>query len=350
MSGLLQHLKVSTIPDGPDPGQINPSDWNASHVFSGGAGGALLVRDTGDPTYGASWLAAVAAGQVLIANGVGNPPSWTASPVLAGVLTVNGFGTHAFTAAGTGGNDLRIRNTAAGVGNYASLNIETDLTNQLLLQAYSSTYGSSGPYLAGGSVIYVAGAGGLSIVASDPAGAIRFYTGGSTERMRIKPTGELRIGADVGIGNQFTVFDVGGGRFDIGAPGTALRTVAAFYNTNGQVGTISTSGTATAYNTTSDERLKRDLGIAEDLTALGAVVVHDFAWAQDGTRSRGVFAQETEPVFPRAITVGSDGADLSRPWMADYSSFVPDLIVGWQQHEALLHALTAKLIVLEHRL
>jgi len=94
MSQLVKHLKVSAIPDGPDPNQINPSDWNASHVFSGGALGGLLMRDTGDATYGASWIASVAAGSVLISNGVGAAPTWAASLTLNSLtlstLTVNG--------------------------------------------------------------------------------------------------------------------------------------------------------------------------------------------------------------------------------------------------------------------
>ena len=63
MSGLLQHLKVSAIADGADPSQVQPSDWNAAHKFSGGNHGAIPIRDTGDVTYGSNWLASVAAGE-----------------------------------------------------------------------------------------------------------------------------------------------------------------------------------------------------------------------------------------------------------------------------------------------
>lgn len=93
MSGLLKHLFVSAIADGPDPTQVNPSNWNEAHVFSGGAHGALLMRDTGDPTFGGSWLAGVAAGQVLVSNGVGAPPTWSATVGLGGQLVVTGLTT-----------------------------------------------------------------------------------------------------------------------------------------------------------------------------------------------------------------------------------------------------------------
>jgi hypothetical protein len=106
-----------------------------------------------------------------------------------------------------------------------------------------------------------------------------------------------------------------------------------------------------AYTTTSDARLKDDAGRAADLSALRAVVVHDFAWKADGRADRGVFAQDAHAVFPRAVTVGTDDttADgtLTRPWMTDYSKFVPDLIVGWQHHDADLAELRALLVTLK---
>lgn len=90
MSGLLQHLKVSAVADGTDTSQVQPSDWNAAHKFTGGNHGAIPIRDTTDATFGSSWLASVAAGQVLISNGVGAPPTWSSSLTLSGGLTLTG--------------------------------------------------------------------------------------------------------------------------------------------------------------------------------------------------------------------------------------------------------------------
>lgn len=122
-----------------------------------------------------------------------------------------------------------------------------------------------------------------------------------------------------------------------------------FYNSvNGQAGNIAQTGaTSVSYSTTSDARLKHDLGPAVDLAALRAVVVHDFTWHADGVRDRGVFAQEAHALYPRAVATGTDdlteSGALARPWMTDYSKFVPDLIVGWQQHDAELADLRALL-------
>jgi hypothetical protein len=123
----------------------------------------------------------------------------------------------------------------------------------------------------------------------------------------------------------------------------------AFYNSAGAVaGLIQQTAAATvSYGTASDGRLKDDAGRATDVAALRAVVVHDFTWKADGTRARGVFAQEAAGVFPRAVMRGADDTtadgSLARPWMTDYSKFVPDLIVGWQQHDAAIADLRARL-------
>jgi hypothetical protein len=111
------------------------------------------------------------------------------------------------------------------------------------------------------------------------------------------------------------------------------------------------SAVTTAFNTTSDQRLKRDGGPARDVGALRAVVVHDFEWTTDGSRDRGVFAQEAHAHYPRAVFPGSDDTTetgaLARPWMTDYSKFVPDLIVGWQHHDAALAELRATIATLK---
>jgi hypothetical protein len=123
----------------------------------------------------------------------------------------------------------------------------------------------------------------------------------------------------------------------------------AFYNSAVVLaGYINQTGATTvAYTTTSDARLKTDDGPAADLDALRRIVVHDFAWTADGRRDRGIFAQEAHALYPRAVFPGTDettdSGALARPWMTDYSKFVPDLIVGWQQHDVAIAELRAQL-------
>jgi hypothetical protein len=130
-------------------------------------------------------------------------------------------------------------------------------------------------------------------------------------------------------------------------------TYMQFNNTvDGSAGNVvQTGATTVAYNTASDGRLKTDHGRAADLSGLRAVTVHDFTWTADGVADRGIFAQEAHALYPRAIVPGTDertdSGALAHPWMTDYSKFVPDLIVGWQQHDAALAALRAALATLK---
>lgn len=117
----------------------------------------------------------------------------------------------------------------------------------------------------------------------------------------------------------------------------------SFWNVNGQVGYISSSGTVTTYSTSSDERLKEDLGIFNDPEVLVRTKIHMFKWKTDGTFGKGVFAQEAILVNPVAVTKGDDELDErgypKKSWGVDYSKYVPDLIIGWQEHEARLRTL-----------
>jgi hypothetical protein len=60
---------------------VKLSWWNKEHQFAGGNHGALVMRDTGT-TDGGSWLASVAAGMVLVSQGSGAAPAYTARPLL----------------------------------------------------------------------------------------------------------------------------------------------------------------------------------------------------------------------------------------------------------------------------
>jgi hypothetical protein len=111
-----------------------------------------------------------------------------------------------------------------------------------------------------------------------------------------------------------------------------------------------TNSTTTAYNTSSDKRLKNDLGIATDVSVLERTVIHDFEWRATGQPGRGVFAQDAIAVHPPAITPGTDETNedgtLLQPWAADYSKYVPELIVGWQRHQTELRELRAAVATL----
>jgi hypothetical protein len=204
-------------------------------------------------------------------------------------------------------------------------------------------------------------AGNLTITAGGSAtGAIIFNTG-FVDRGKIHPSGGFSWGGTIDPGPGKFLVAAGSpaaaqphvsldpvGQIQISPGTTAAAIVVSFYNSNGNVGSIVTNGTTTSYNTTSDARLKDDRGalrIDQSGDVLRQTVVHEFTWKSDGTPGRGVFAQEAAQVAPFAVTVGTDETDeaghLMRPWAVDYAKYVPDLIVGWQHHDATLAAISA---------
>jgi hypothetical protein len=128
---------------------------------------------------------------------------------VGGTLTVNGTGTHEFTSALSGGNFLGIVNTTNDTASYSALKATAGATNTYLY-CLSAAYTPSTIYLAASGVLVNAGAGGLSIAATNAAGDIRFYAGGTTERVAISDAGVVTIG---GKALTFGANDSGGSGF-----------------------------------------------------------------------------------------------------------------------------------------
>jgi hypothetical protein len=131
--------------------------------------------------------------------------------------------------------------------------------------------------------------------------------------------------------------------------------VARFFGWDGsQTGSIGTFVNATAYNTSSDKRLKNDLGIASDTSVIDNTIVHDFIWKHDNKVDRGVFAQEAYLVKPTAITAGEDTltehGTLAVPWSVDYSKYIPDLIVYCQQLKLMVNQQKAEIDALKQKI
>jgi hypothetical protein len=168
------------------------------------------------------------------------------------------------------------------------------------------------------SSLYVRNASGGSILGTDGGGNLRFATNGNTassEAMRLVSAGHLLVGTtDVAQYNKTSGYGISllqGG--EIQAAGSnncfaANRTnavdgdVLKFFKQGVGVGSISVTGASTAYNTSSDYRLKTDAqpmtGASARVQALNPV---NFEWIADGTRVDGFLAHEAQEVVPEAV-------------------------------------------------
>jgi hypothetical protein len=189
--------------------------------------------------------------------------------------------------------------------------------------------------------------------ASDFPGRLVFSTtadGASspTERMRIANNGHIFIGQSTTVdGNQFA------SRLEPGFISTARNNTSStahvhFNNPNGLVGTITTSGSATAYNTSSDYRLKENVvPLTGAVDRLNQLKVHRFNFIADPDRTvDGFIAHEAQAIVPECVTgtkdeVDDDGNPVYQG--IDQSKLVPLLTAALQEALQKIEALETRL-------
>jgi hypothetical protein len=123
------------------------------------------------------------------------------------------------------------------------------------------------------------------------------------------------------------------------ATSTSTIKLQVYYNANGEVGSIHTSGSATAFNTSSDYRLKDDYKDFNGLDLVSNINVYDFEWKSDKTRSYGVKAHELQEVVPQAVNGEKDGEEMQQ---VDYSKLVPILLKSIQELKQEIQILKSK--------
>ena len=231
----------------------------------------------------------------------------------------------------TGTTTIKSNNTAAitvdssqnvGIGTSSpttklNLDIGTDNTG-ILVNSTDTTTG-----------IALADNGGSAVVQTTSSGAFRVLVGGdasttgdnSYEGMRIHDDGEVDINVD-NSGTSVKALHVlpygtGTGMYDgvqiatdsnrsfmgLFRQTTASSSHIKFYNTNGSIGSIKTSGTSTSFNTSSDHRLKENISYDFDATTrLKQLKPARFNFIADADKTLdGFIAHEVQSIVPEAV-------------------------------------------------
>jgi hypothetical protein len=207
-------------------------------------------------------------------------------------------------------------------------------------------------------------------VSSDGNGGMTFITGISAPAVRatIDNSGNLRVGttSDGPIGSSrahifgpdvgLTVASSNVSAFGITAimqrtdasGGEQIRFVVG---TNTTVGSIFCTSTATAYNTSSDYRLKNTIApMTGALAKVALLKPCTYKWNADGSNSEGFIAHELAEVCPQAVSGEKDAVDAKgNPQYQgfDASFLVATLTAALQEAHGLITALTARVEALE---
>jgi hypothetical protein len=156
-------------------------------------------------------------------------------------------------------------------------------------------------------------------------GQADFYNSSNALSMRITSSGNLLAGTSSTFDNvSFLIAQFLGG-VSTKIAGTGATSQMSFFNDNGRVGYIGTSGTTTTYYTSSDARLKHDITDAPEASDLiDAIKVRSFKWNVDDSEQRyGFVAQELFEVAPEAVGGSPDSDEMMA---VDYSKLVPMLV------------------------
>ena len=175
------------------------------------------------------------------------------------------------------------------------------------------------------------------------ANYMRFATNAS-EAMRIDSSGNILFGktsaSTAGQGVYIEPSSIGYGRANFVSELTAATPIAFYYDDGSpaQIGSISTSTTATSYNTSSDARLKDITGSARGLEVINELNPVSYNWKADGKADEGLIAQEVKEIVPNAVT-GSE-EDM---YSMDYSKLVVHLVKAVKEQQTQIEALQSEI-------
>ena len=183
-----------------------------------------------------------------------------------------------------------------------------------------------------------------------PAADTIAFSEGGAEAMRIDSSGNAILGFTAQFGSgKFNIFYTPGtttGASFLPTTDASSPTPCNFLNAAGtSVGSIVTSASATAYNTSSDYRLKQDIApMTGALAKVAALKPVTYKWKIDGSDGQGFIAHELQTVVPECVSGEKDAVDADGKPIhqgVDTSFLVAILTAAIQELTARVQALEA---------
>jgi hypothetical protein len=337
---------------GESDGTPGTNDMPGRLVFSTTADGAQTVterlRISSTGAFGISGANYGSANQVLISGGSAAAPSWSS-------------GTFSGTSSGTNTGDQNIFQTIAVSG---QSNVVADSTADTLTLVAGTNIALTTNATADSITIATSGLGTAATQNTGTSGAtIPFCNGTNTwaNTQTFDATTGVRLSGQTAsttgrviIGGVTASTTSGTTGIETIAASTALRYHIIFANGNGIVGSISTNASATAFNTSSDYRLKENIepisNASHRVSLLNPV---RFNWIADpgGPVVDGFIAHEVQSVVPEAITGQKDevNPEDGKPVFQgiDQSKLVPLLAAALKEAIGEIADLKARVSALE---
>jgi len=234
------------------------------------------------------------------------------------------FSTGGTSGAVTGGTE-RMRIDSAGVVSIKNTGSTADFVSETstslivgngsgtqAMTVYSGTANNGALYFADGNTGDATYRGAVQYLHGSDA--MRFFTS-AAERMRIDSSGNLLVGC-----TAIPSSSVGGSAFQVAGDGrrqliqattsTGTRALQEFYNPNGNVGSINTSGSATNYVTSSDYRLKNTIApMTGALAKVAQLKPVTYKWKATGEDGQGFIAHELAEVVPDCVVGEKDAVE-----------------------------------------